>query len=98
MERDELVAIDRLERRLGLARPGVRMVAEQRPPELAVGEELRRRLVLRCRLHPLLLQDRDLVRRKRGVHRNVRDQIDQARRELRQAADRKRRIVLRDLR
>ena len=40
VERLDFRAIDRLQRGLGFARARVRMVAEQRAPELAVGQEL----------------------------------------------------------
>ena len=96
MELLQLRAVDRPQRRLGLARSRVGMLAEERAAEFAVREELRRCLLLRHVLQPLLLQDRDLVGGHRRVHRDVGHEIDQLRRELREAARRQRRVVLRD--
>ena len=98
MERFDPGAFDGLQRRFGLARPGVRMIPEQRPPELPVREKLRRRLLLHHVLQPLLFQNRDLVGRQRRVHRHVGHEIDELRRELRQAADAQRGEILRDRR
>jgi hypothetical protein len=41
MERLDLLLVHRLQGRFALARPRVRMIAEQRAPELLVGEKLR---------------------------------------------------------
>ena len=96
VERFELRLVDRLERGLGLARPRVRMTTEQRLAELAVGEELRRRLVLRDALQPLIPEDVDLVGGQRRTDRDVGDEIDQSRREFGEPAGDERRVVLRN--
>ena len=96
VERLELRAIDRLDRCLALAGARVRVLAEQRAAERPIREELRRRLALRNSLQVLLLQNRDLVGGQRRVHRDVGDQVDEPRRELGEAADRQRRVVLRN--
>ena len=95
VEGHQLRPVHRVERRFGLAGPRVGMLAEQRGAERPVRQELRRRLLLRHRLQMLLLEDRHLVLGNRRVHRDVGNQVDEARRELRQAADRHRREVLR---
>ena len=71
------------------------MLAEQRLPERR-GSRANCGDAFCCdALQVLLLQDRDLVLGNRRVHRDVGDEIDQPRRELRQAARRDRREVLR---
>ena len=86
MERHELGAVHRVERRRRFAGARVGMLAEQRPPEFAVGDKLRRRLLLLNRLQVLLLQDRELVLGNGRVHRHVGDELQQPRCELRKPA------------
>ena len=82
VKRHQPRAIHPLQRRLGLAGARVRMRAEQLAAERPVGQELRRRLLLRHRLQMLLLQDGELVLGDGRVHRHIRDEADQPRREL----------------
>ncbi len=95
MEGDELLTIQELERRLGLARPRVRMIAEQHPAERAVRQRLRGSLLLLHALQMLLFENGQLVFGERRIHRHVGDEIDEARRVFGESAGRDRCVILR---